>query len=82
MVEGVQQGPVLVGTFFTCIVMDTTAFDVCIGMNLRRENPEVIVGIRFTPSQLIVRTRRPRMWTPYRLRSLRGEPLQIMRSMY
>ena len=40
----------------TCIVMDTTAFDVCIVVNFVRENPEVIVGFLFTPSQLIVRT--------------------------
>ena len=35
--------------------MDRTASDVCIGMNFVRENPEVIVGILVTTSQLILR---------------------------
>ena len=43
------------GSKRTCIVMDTTAFDVCIWMKFIQENSEVIVGIRLTPSQLIVR---------------------------
>ena len=35
--------------------MDTTAFDVCIGIIFFRETPDGIVGILFIPSQLIVR---------------------------
>ena len=43
------------GLKHTRIVMDTIAFDVCIGMNFFRANPEYIVAILFTPSHLIVR---------------------------
>ena len=61
--------------------MDTSAFDVCNGMNLFRENPEAFVGILFTPSELIV-------WNPETQQvdlvppeGSEGGPPQIMRSM-
>ena len=38
-----------------CIVMDRTAFEVCIGTNGIRESPAVIAGMLFTPSQLMMR---------------------------
>ena len=38
-----------------CIVMDTAAFQVCLGMNLIRQNAKTILGLIFTPSRLIVK---------------------------
>ena len=55
--QGEKEVEVVLKTFalkHTCPVMDTTAFHVCIGMNFSRESREVIVGIRITPSQLIL----------------------------
>ena len=56
--EGEADVDVMLGGFtltHTCIVMETTAFDVCIGMNFIRQIPECVVGMLFSPSQLIVK---------------------------
>ena len=37
-----------------CIVMETSAFQVCLGMNFIRQNANTILGLIFTPSRLIV----------------------------
>ena len=37
------------------IVMETSAFQVCLGMNFIRQNAKTILGLIFTPSGLIVR---------------------------
>ena len=36
-----------------CIVMETSAFQVCLGMNFVRQNARTILGFIFTPSRLI-----------------------------
>ena len=38
-----------------CIVMETSAFQVCLGMNFIRQNAKTILGLIFTPSRLIVK---------------------------
>ena len=38
-----------------CIVMETSAFQVCMGMNFIRQNAKTILGFIFTPSRLIVK---------------------------
>ena len=38
-----------------CIVMETSAFQVCLGMNFIRQNANTILGLIFTPSRLIVK---------------------------
>ena len=36
-----------------CIVMETSAFQVCLGMNFIRQNAKTILGLIFTPSRVI-----------------------------
>ena len=46
------------GTFklpHECVCVNTTAFDVCIGMNFVRQNPGVIIGCLFNPAKLPVK---------------------------
>ena len=38
-----------------CILMETSAFRVCLGMNFIRQNANTILGLIFTPSRLIVK---------------------------
>ena len=38
-----------------CIVMETSAFQVCLGMKFIRQNANTILGLIFTPSRLIVK---------------------------
>ena len=38
-----------------CIVMETSAFQVCLGMNFIRQNAKTILGLIFTPPRLIVK---------------------------
>ena len=38
-----------------CIVMETSTFQVCLGMNFIRQNAKTILGLIFTPSRLIVK---------------------------
>ena len=38
-----------------CIVMETSAFQICLGMNFIRQNAETILGLIFTASRLIVK---------------------------
>ena len=38
-----------------CIVMEISAFQVCLGMNFIRQNANTILGLIFTPSRLIVK---------------------------
>ena len=39
-----------------CVYRNTTAFDVCIGMNFVRQNRGVIFGCLFCPAKLLVKT--------------------------
>ena len=39
----------------TLHVMETSAFQVCLGMNFIRQNANTILGLTFTPSRLIVK---------------------------
>ena len=44
------------GTFklpHECVCLNTTAFDVCIGMNFVRQSPGVIIGCLFNPAKLL-----------------------------
>ena len=38
-----------------CIVMETSAFQACLGMNFIRQNANTILGLIFTPLRLIVK---------------------------
>ena len=56
--EGEKSLDVCMGNFslpHVCIVMETSAFQVCLGMNFIRQNAKTIVGFIFTPSRLIVK---------------------------
>ena len=46
------------GTFklpHECLCLNTTAFDVCIGMSFVRQNPGAIIGCLFNPAKLSVK---------------------------
>ena len=46
------------GTFklsHECVCLNTTAFDVCIGMNFVRQTPVVIIGCLFNSAKLLVK---------------------------
>ena len=46
------------GTFklpHECVCLNTTVFDMCIGMNFVRQNPGVIIGCLFNPAKLLVK---------------------------
>ena len=56
--EGEKSVDVCMGNFYlphVCIVMDTSAFQVCLGMNFICQNAKTILGLIFTPSRLIVK---------------------------
>ena len=56
--EGEKSVDVCMGDFtlpHVCIVMETSAVQVCLGMNLIRQNAKKILGLIFTPSRLIVK---------------------------
>ena len=56
--EGEKSVDVCMGNFnlpHVCIVMETAAFQVCLGMNFNRQNAKTILGLIFTPSRLIVK---------------------------
>ena len=61
--------------------MDKTSFHVCVRTNFIRENPEVILGILFTLSQLILWNPSPSKRNWYHLKIVSREPPQIMTSM-
>ena len=55
--EGEKSMDMCIGNFIlphVCIVMETSAFQVCLGMNFIRQNAKTILGLIFTPSRLIV----------------------------
>ena len=55
--EGETTVEVDLGTFklpHECVCLNTTAFDVCIGINFVRQNPGVIIGCLFNPAKLFV----------------------------
>ena len=57
--EGQESVDVCMGNFnppHVCIVMETSGFQVCLGMNFLRQNAKTIGGLIFTPSRLIVRS--------------------------
>ena len=56
--EGETTVQVDLGTFklpHKCVCLNTTAFDVCIGMNFVRQNQVVIIGCLFNPAKLLVK---------------------------
>ena len=56
--EGEKSVDVCMGNFnlpHVCIVMETSAFQVCLGMNFIREKAKTILGSIFTPLRLIVK---------------------------
>ena len=56
--EGEKSVDVCMGNFnvpHVCIVMEISAFQVCLGMNFIRQNAKKILGLIFTPSRLIVK---------------------------
>ena len=56
--EGEKSVDVCMGNFslpHVCIVMETSAFQVCLGMNIIRQNSNTNLGSTFTPSRLIVK---------------------------
>ena len=56
--EGEKSVDVCMGHFnlpHVCIVMETSAFQVCLGMNFIRQNAKTILSSIFTPSRLIVK---------------------------
>ena len=56
--EGDTTVQVDLGTFklpHECVCLNTTAFDVCVGMNFVRRNPGVIIGCLFNPTKLFVK---------------------------
>ena len=56
--EGEKSVDVRMGNFslpHVCIVMETSAFQVCLGMNFIRQNANAILGLIFMPSRLIVK---------------------------
>ena len=60
--EGEKSVDVCMGNFslpHVCIVMETSAFQVCLGMNFIRQNANTILGWTFTPSRLIVKNPEP-----------------------
>ena len=59
--KGEKSVDVCMGNFnlpHVCIVMETSAFQVCLGMNFIRQNAKTILGLIFTPSRLIVKIQR------------------------
>ena len=56
--EGKESVDVCMGHFnlpHVCIVMETSAFQVCLGMNFIRQNAKTILSLISTPSRLIVK---------------------------
>ena len=56
--EGEESVDVCMGNFnlpHVCIVMETSAFQLCLGMNFIRQNAKTILGLILTPSRLIVK---------------------------
>ena len=56
--EGEKSVDVCMGNFnlpHVCIVLKTSAFQVCLGINFIRQNAKTILGLIFTPSRLIVK---------------------------
>ena len=56
--EGEKSVDVCMGNFnlpHVCIVMEISAFQVCLGMNFIRQNAKTLLGLIFTPSRLIVK---------------------------
>ena len=56
--EGQKSVDVCMGNFnlpHIFIVMETSAFQICLGMNLIRQNAKTILGLVFTASRLIVK---------------------------
>ena len=56
--EGEKFVDVCMGNFnlpHVCIVMEISAFQVCLGMNFIRQNAKTLLGLIFTPSRLIVK---------------------------
>ena len=56
--EGEKSVDVCMGNFTlpdVCIVMETCAFQVCLGMNFIRQNAKTILGLILTPSRPIVK---------------------------
>ena len=56
--EGGKSVDVCMGSFnlpHVCIVMETSAFQVCLRMNFIRQNAKIILGLIFAPSRLIVK---------------------------
>ena len=56
--EGETTVQVDLGTFklpHKCVCLNTTAFDVCIGMYYVRHSPSVIIGSLFNPAKLLVK---------------------------
>ena len=56
--EGETTVQVDLGTFklpHECVCLNTTGFDVCIGMNFVRQNPGVIIGCFFNRAKLLVK---------------------------
>ena len=59
--EGKKSVDLCMGIFtlpHVCIVMQTSAFQICLGMNFIRQNAKTILGLIFTPSILIVKSSR------------------------
>ena len=59
--EGEKSGDVCMENFtlpHVCIVMKTSASQVCLGMAFIRQNTKTILGLIFTPSRLIVKKSR------------------------
>ena len=56
--EGQKSVGVCMGDFnlpHVCILMETSAFQVCLGMNFIRQNAKTILGLIFTQSRLVVK---------------------------
>ena len=56
--EGEKSVDVCMGNFnlpHVCIVMETSALHVCLGMNFIHQKAKTILGLIFTPSRLIVK---------------------------
>ena len=57
-IEAEKSVDVCMGNFtlpHVCIVLQISAFQVCLGMNFIRQNAKTILGLIFTPSRLIVK---------------------------
>ena len=60
--EGKKCVDVCMGNFtlpHVCIVMQISAFEVCLGMNFIRQNAKTILGLTFIPSRLSVKNPEP-----------------------